>query len=160
MNAKPKSFDGNRGVIALTRWFEKIESVFEIYACRKAIKVNFVAFTFTDRALTWWNSRVKSLTLSIANVMDWESLKELMPTEYCPRGEMQKLEHELWNLKMKCSDIGAYTARFCDLALLCPGMVTSESKKIERYIWGLTPPTQGNVLATRHLTFDSAKYLA
>ena len=61
---------------------------------------------------------------------------------------------------MKGSDIASYMARFCDLALLCMGMVTPESKKIERYIWGLMPPTQGNVLAARPTTFDSAKCLA
>ena len=107
--------------------------------------MKFAACTFIDRALTWWNSQVKSLTLPVANTMGWESLKELMLVEYCPRGEMQKLEHELRNLKMKGSDIAAYTTRFCDLDLIFPGMVTPESKKIERYIWGLTPPTQGNV---------------
>ena len=92
--------------------------------------------------------------------MGWESLKEIMHAEYCPWGEMQKLEHEIWNLKMKGSNISAYTSRFEDLALLCPGMVTPESKKIERYIWGLMPSTQGNVLAARPNTFDSAKCLA
>ena len=60
---------------------------------------------------------------------------------------------------MKGSDIATYTARFYDLALLCPEMVTPESKKIEKYIWRLTPPTQGNVLAAKPLTFDSAKCL-
>ena len=39
-------------------------------------------------------------------------------------------------------------------------MVTLESKKVERYIWELTPRTHGNVLATNPLTFDSAKRLA
>ena len=92
--------------------------------------------------------------------MGWESLKELMLVEYCPRGEMQKLEHELWKLKMKGFDIAYYTSRFEDLALLFPGMVTPESKKIERYIWGLAPPTQRNVLAVGPITFDSAKCLA
>ena len=47
---------------------------------------------------------------------------------------MQKLEHELWNLKMKGSDVATYTYIFEDLALLCPGMVSPESKKIERFI--------------------------
>ena len=82
-----------------------------------------------------------------------------MLAEYCARGEMQKLEHELWKLKMKGFDVSSYTTRFCDLALLYLGMVTPESKKIERYIWGLTPPMQGNVLAARPATFDSAKCL-
>ena len=32
------------------------------------------------------------------------------------------------------SDIVTYTDRFSELAALCPGMITSEKKKIERYI--------------------------
>ena len=52
MNAKPISFDGTGGLIALTRWFEKIESIFEICACSESDKVKFAACTFTDKALT------------------------------------------------------------------------------------------------------------
>ena len=61
---------------------------------------------------------------------------------------------------MKGSDIVAYTARFNDLVALCPNMVPTESKKIERYIWGLVPPYRGNMLASNHATFYSAKKLA
>ena len=111
MKAKPTPFNGTRGVIALTRWFEKIESIFEICSCSETDKVKFAACTFTDKALTWWNGRVKSLTLPVANAMGWETMKEILLAEYCPRGEMQKLEHELWNLKMKGSDIAACTSR-------------------------------------------------
>ena len=57
-----------------------------------------------------------------------------MLAEYCPRGEMQKLEQKLWNLKIKGFNVAAYTTRFSDLFLLYPGMVTPESKKVERYI--------------------------
>ena len=160
MNAKPTFFNGTGGVIALTRWLKKIESIFEICACSESDKVKFVACTLIDKALTWWNGRVKSLTLSVANAMGWEVMKELLRAEYCPRGEIQKLENELWNLKMKGSDIASYTSRFDDLALLCPGMVTPESKKIERFIWGLTQPTKGNVIAAKPDTYDSAKCLA
>ncbi|CAH1443135.1 unnamed protein product [Lactuca virosa] len=73
---------------------------------------------------------------------------------------MQKLEHELWTLRMKGSDIASYTSRFEDLALLCPRMISPESKKIERFIWRLTQPTKGNVLAAKPDTFDIAKCLA
>ena len=82
MNAKPTSFDGTGGVISLTRWFEKIESIFEICACSESDKVKFAACTFIDKALTWWNGRVKSLTLPVANSMAWEAMKELLLAEY------------------------------------------------------------------------------
>ena len=72
--------------------------------------------------------------------MGWETLNDLMIGEYCPRGEVQKLEQELWSLTMKGSNIVAYMPRFSDLVALCLGMVPTESKKIERYIWGIVPP--------------------
>ncbi|XP_023751081.1 uncharacterized protein LOC111899460 [Lactuca sativa] len=129
MTAKPKYFDGNGGVIALTRWFEKIESIFQICACSEANKVKFAACTFTDRALTWWNGQVKTLTLTVANSMGWERLKELMMAEYSPRGEVQKLEHELWNLKMKGSNIATYTDRFYEVATVSEPHKESVGKK-------------------------------
>lgn len=87
-------------------------------------------------------------------------MKEMMMEEYCPRGEAQKLEQELWDLTMTNSDIVSYTNRFSDLAALCPGMVIPESMKIETYIWGLSPQIQGNVLPSNPTTYDSSKHLA
>lgn len=87
-NFKPKSFKGIGGVISLSQWFEKTESIFEICSCPAASKVKFVACTFEEKALTWWNGHVKSLTLIVANDMGWETLKDLMIEEYCLKGEI------------------------------------------------------------------------
>ena len=40
---------------------------------------------------------------------------------------------------MTGSDLVAYTASFSDFSALCIGMVNPEPKKVERYIWGLSP---------------------
>ena len=88
-----------------------------------------------------------SIVLIVANAMGWGALKDRMIEEYCPRGEIQKLEKELWGLTMKGSDVFSSTTRFSELVALYPNMVPTEGKKIERYIWGLVPPYQGNVLA-------------
>ncbi|GJS60638.1 putative reverse transcriptase domain-containing protein [Tanacetum coccineum] len=61
-----------------------------------------------------------------------------MTEEFCPVEEVQRMEHELWNLKVKEFDITAYTKRFHELVQLCPEMVPSERKKIESLIRGLT----------------------
>nr|KAJ0184692.1 hypothetical protein LSAT_V11C900485490 [Lactuca sativa] len=101
----------------------------------------------------------KTYTLSIdaANSMQWEELKRMLIEEYCPREEIQNLEQELWNLTMKGSEINAYTARFNDLAVMCPTLVTLEYNKIERYVWGLTSQIKGMVIASKPTTYDSAK---
>ncbi|KAI3518360.1 hypothetical protein L1887_07004 [Cichorium endivia] len=160
MSCKPKNFFGNEGIIGLTRWIEKIEGVFEICFCLESSKVRFAACTLLDGALKWWNDHVKTLGVTTANSMTWGEFKALLIEEYCPRDEVQVLEHELWNLKMKDADIKAYTNRFNDLALLCPGMVTSENKKIERYVGGLAPKINGMVLSSKPTTYLSVKRLA
>ncbi|CAH1438405.1 unnamed protein product [Lactuca virosa] len=160
MNCKPKYFYGNEGVIGLTRWFERIELVFQISYRAEDSKVRFAAYTFMDAALTWWNDQVKSLGIIPANSLTWSELKTMLIEEYCPRDEVQNLENELWNLKMKGSDIKAYTTIFNDLSLLCPTLVTPEHVKVERYIWGLSPKIKGMVMSSRSTTFESAKNMA
>ncbi|XP_023743775.1 uncharacterized protein LOC111891938 [Lactuca sativa] len=159
-NAKPLTFNETSEVINLKHWIEKIESVFEICECLEESRVKFVDWMFVNRALSQWNGYVEALRLPVANAMLWEELKEMMLAEYCPRGEIQKLEQELWNITVQNSDIEAYIARFSELALLCLGMITSEGKKIERFIWGLTPLIQGNMITANPKTFDNAKHLA
>nr|GFB92262.1 hypothetical protein [Tanacetum cinerariifolium] len=34
-----------------------------------------------------------------------KELKKMMTNKYCPRGEIKKLEIEIWNLKVKCTDV-------------------------------------------------------
>ena len=80
--------------------------------------------------------------------------------EYFSRSKVQKLEQELWDLTMNDSDIKAYTSIFSNMAILCPRMITSENKKVEHFIWGLSPQIQGYVIVANQATFDSAKRLA
>ncbi|GJR57708.1 hypothetical protein Tco_0364083 [Tanacetum coccineum] len=49
-------------------------------------------------------------------------------------GEIKKLEVEMWNLKVKGTDVVGYNQRFQELALMCARMFPEESDKIEKYI--------------------------
>nr|GEY51406.1 putative reverse transcriptase domain-containing protein [Tanacetum cinerariifolium] len=56
LNCKPHSFNGTEGVVGLSRWFEKMERVFEISKCTEEDKVKVAVCTFEGRALlAWWN---------------------------------------------------------------------------------------------------------
>ena len=159
MSCKPKFFFGDGGVIELTRWFEKTESVFQISSCTYSDQVKFTACIFMDATLSWWNGHVQAIGIDAANSLSWDDLKVMMLKDYCPRNEVQNLEQEFWNLTMEGSEVNAYTTRFTELAVLCPGMVTPEYKKIERYIWGLAPQIRGMVIASQLTTFASVKNL-
>nr|GEY67092.1 putative reverse transcriptase domain-containing protein [Tanacetum cinerariifolium] len=93
--------------------------------------------------LTRWFERTESVS-SISNCT-WEN--QMMTAKYCPRGEIKKLEVELWNLKVKGTNITSYTLRFQELTLLRGRMFPEESNEIERYVGGLPEMIQGNVMS-------------
>ncbi|GKD02124.1 hypothetical protein Tco_1177098 [Tanacetum coccineum] len=70
--------------------------------------------------------------------------------------EIQKLETELWNHAMVGAGHAAYTDRFHELARLVPHLVTLESRKIERYVYGLAPQIRGMVEAMEPKTIQKA----
>ncbi|GJT65788.1 putative reverse transcriptase domain-containing protein [Tanacetum coccineum] len=105
LKCKPLDFKGTEGVVGLTRWFEKMESVFSISNCPAASQVKFATCTLQDDALTWWNAHVKTTTTEAAHAMPWATLKKMMTDKYCPRGEIKKIETEMWNLKKKVEKI-------------------------------------------------------
>nr|GFC87643.1 reverse transcriptase domain-containing protein [Tanacetum cinerariifolium] len=88
-------------------------------------------------ALTWWNSHMRAVGQDVAYAMPWAALKRMITSRYCPRSEIQKLESEFWNLKVKGLDLSNYNHRFQELALMCGRMFPEEAKKVERYIGGL-----------------------
>ncbi|GKA71230.1 putative reverse transcriptase domain-containing protein, partial [Tanacetum coccineum] len=87
--------------VELRRWFEKTEMTFRISECAEDKKVKFVAATLRGPALTRWNSKVAIMGLDVANQMGWTEMKKLMTVEFFPAEELQRMENELWNLKVK-----------------------------------------------------------
>ncbi|GJT53845.1 putative reverse transcriptase domain-containing protein [Tanacetum coccineum] len=67
---------------------------------------------------------------------------------------------ELYNLKLKGTDIDGYTNRFHELALLCPRMVEPEQVKVEQYIRGLSKNIRGDVTSSRPAGIDEAVRMA
>ncbi|GJR19264.1 putative reverse transcriptase domain-containing protein [Tanacetum coccineum] len=159
MKCQPLNFKGTEGVVLLTRWIEKMESVFNISGCAIENQVKFATCTLLGAALTWWNSQIRTLGPD-AYSMTWEVLKKKMTDKYCPQGEVKKLEIELWNLKVKGNDVPTYTERFQELTLICTKFVANETEKVDKYISGLPDNIYGNVKSARPKTLDETIELA
>nr|GEY98511.1 hypothetical protein [Tanacetum cinerariifolium] len=128
MKYKPLNFKGTEGVVELTQWFEKMETVFRISNCSMENQIKFSTCTILGSALTWWNSNVTTVGPDATYAMTWVDMQKKMTDKYCPRGEMKKLESELWNLREKSND---------------------EADKIERYVGGFPDVIYGSVVASR-----------
>nr|GEU86592.1 putative reverse transcriptase domain-containing protein [Tanacetum cinerariifolium] len=131
MKCHPLNFKGNEGFVGLTRWIEKMESIFNISGCAIENQVKFSTCTMLDATLTWWNSQIRTLGPE-AYAMTWEVLKKKITDKYCLQGELKKLEIELWNLKF----------------------VANENEKIDKYISGLSDNIYGNVKSSKPRTLD------
>ncbi|GJX05536.1 putative reverse transcriptase domain-containing protein [Tanacetum coccineum] len=68
MKCKPLYFKGTKGVVELTQWFKRMETVFCISNCSA-------------------------------------NLRKKLNDKYYPRNEIKKLKAELWNLKVKGTDV-------------------------------------------------------
>ncbi|GJR64192.1 putative reverse transcriptase domain-containing protein [Tanacetum coccineum] len=160
LKCKPHNFSGTEGVVGLTRWFEKMEIVFNISNCPPKYQVKYATCTLQDSALTWWNSHKRTIGVDAAYAMNWAGLMRLMTEMYCLRNEIQKMETELWNLTVKGNDLTAYTQRFQELILLCTRMVPDEEDRVERFIEGLPDNIKGNVIATNPARLQDAIRIA
>ncbi|GJW74121.1 putative reverse transcriptase domain-containing protein [Tanacetum coccineum] len=56
MKCEPLNFKGTEGVVELTQWIEKMETVFRISNCSVENQIKFSTCTLLGNALTWWNS--------------------------------------------------------------------------------------------------------
>ncbi|GJR92171.1 putative reverse transcriptase domain-containing protein [Tanacetum coccineum] len=113
--------------VGLTRWFEKLESQFGISNVAEGDRVKFASSTLLDGALTWWNVN-----------------------------EIKQMENELWNLKVKGTNLTAYNQHFQELILLCPEMVPNADRLLERYIEGLPLNIKGNVTSSKPVDLHEA----
>ncbi|GJW25779.1 hypothetical protein Tco_0039590 [Tanacetum coccineum] len=130
MKCQPLFFKGTEGVVKLTQWFERMETVFRIRQLHCENQIKFSTCTLLGVALMWWNSHVRTVGHDVAYAMTWTDLKKKMTDKYCPRSEIKKLEVELWNLKVKGTDVLGYNQRFQELALLCVRMFSEDRQNV------------------------------
>nr|GFB85884.1 hypothetical protein [Tanacetum cinerariifolium] len=135
LKCQPLPFKGTEGVASLSQWCERMESVFHISNCA-------------------------TVSHEAAYGILWKTLMKMMTEKYCPRNEIRKLEMELWDLKVKGTDLESYTQRYQELALLCGRMFSEESDKIEKYIGGLPDMIHGSVVASKPKTMQEAIEIA
>nr|GEY50414.1 hypothetical protein [Tanacetum cinerariifolium] len=134
LKCKPHTFLRTEGVVGLTCWFEKMETVFNISNFPPQYQVKYTTCILQDSALTWWNSHKRTIGVDVAYSMKWAGLIKLMTEVYCLRNE--------------------------ELILLCTRMVPDEEDRVERLIGGLLDNIQGDVIVMNPARLQDAIRIA
>ncbi|GJR90782.1 hypothetical protein Tco_0214793 [Tanacetum coccineum] len=79
--------------------------------------------------------------------------------EYCPQLKIQRMEQEHWTLTLNGNDIELQQSLH-ELVLMCPELVQTEKKKIEKYIRGFPEGLKGNVTSSKPATLHDAINMA
>jgi hypothetical protein len=160
MGCNPSFFSGNVDTKEFLKWFEELETIFQCGDCRNEDKVKFATCTFQEHAQKWWTKHVQVVGVDAAYSHSWEKLKRMMSLKFCVKSELQAIEQETLNLTMVGDDVVKYTASFYDLARLGSVMDEPESKKLERYIGGLSPEIRMLVSSLKPDTMPKAIRMA
>nr|GEU99767.1 reverse transcriptase domain-containing protein [Tanacetum cinerariifolium] len=76
MKCQPLNFKATEGVVDLSRWFEKMESIFHINGCAVENQVKFVTYTMLDATLTWQNENKRKADDSSRNNQQHQPYKK------------------------------------------------------------------------------------
>ncbi|GJY41902.1 putative reverse transcriptase domain-containing protein [Tanacetum coccineum] len=139
MKCQPLNFKGTEGVVELTQWIEKMETVFCISNCSVENQIKFFTCTLLGNTLTCWNSHVRTVSDDIAYAMTWTELKKKITDKCYPRTEIKKLE---------------------ELALLYGRMFPEESDKIKKYVDSLPDMIYESVVTSKPKTMQEATEMA
>nr|GEU55869.1 hypothetical protein [Tanacetum cinerariifolium] len=94
--------------------------------------------------------------VAVEQLIEARILRKMTTVKYCPMSEIKKLEIELWNLKVKGTDVTSYTLRIQKLALMCGRMFHEESDEVKKYVGGLPDMFRGNVMSYQPKTMEKA----
>ncbi|GJY72951.1 hypothetical protein Tco_0477382 [Tanacetum coccineum] len=83
---------GTEGVVELTQWFERMETMFRISNCFVDNQIKFSTCTLLAGALTWWNSHVSDCRSGCCVCIDLDSSmrKDKRPDKYHVQGTVMK----------------------------------------------------------------------
>nr|GEW81968.1 hypothetical protein [Tanacetum cinerariifolium] len=131
LKCKPHTFSGTEGVVGLTRWFEKMETVFNISNCIPKYQVKDATCTLQNSVLTWWNSHKRTIGVDAAYAMKWAGLMKLM-TEVMVRDEEDRVERFIGGLpdNIQGNVIAANPARLQDAIRIANQLM---DKKLQGY---------------------------
>nr|GEZ58369.1 putative reverse transcriptase domain-containing protein [Tanacetum cinerariifolium] len=98
--------------------------------------------------------------LNVTIGKSWGDMKKMMLEEFFSDEEIQRMEDELRSLKLRDTNIVAYTQRFHELVLLCPEAVPTEKKNVEAYIKGLQENIKGETTSSRPVNINEVVRMA
>ncbi|GJR81778.1 reverse transcriptase domain-containing protein [Tanacetum coccineum] len=140
--ARQKRKEALEEVLIATRVAEALAAAAVTHAASTQEETNLGSNSSQNKACNYKEFRAV-MHESFRGTKGASDFKAMFIRKYCPQNKVKQMENELWNLKVKGTNLTAYNQRFQELILLCPEIVPNADRLLERYIEGLPLSIKG-----------------
>lgn len=90
MNYQPRSIYDNEGILGVSIWIRKMESIFHTNSWVVNYHERFMTYTLWDVSLEWWNNYKNTMGVDSAYATTWENLNLILIEKYYLREKTQE----------------------------------------------------------------------
>ncbi|XP_024995866.1 uncharacterized protein LOC112529018 [Cynara cardunculus var. scolymus] len=138
------------------RWIKESEVIFKISKCAEEDKMTYATSMLKSKALFWWEIITNLRGKEAVARMTWGEFKVLFNEKFFPRTAIKQLEEEFLRLEQGIMAVQEYTTSSIEKARFAEHYVSTEERRVERYIWGLKASIREFVLTMSPTTFQEA----
>jgi hypothetical protein len=152
LRLKPPTFAGSSNPLDADDWLRTIKRKMEAIACPENQRVQLAAHQLSGMALAWWDTFSEAVRDAT-----WAEFETAFREHHVPQGIVQLKEDEFRELTQGGRSVSEYVHKFTELARYAPEDVSTEARKMARFLRGLRPELK-TILASQD--FHSFSHLS
>ncbi|XP_038880317.1 uncharacterized protein LOC120071955 [Benincasa hispida] len=117
-------------------WLFIVEGIFQYMRCPEEQKLQCVAFVLIDNAKRWWRSTERMIEDG-GGQATWDQFNERFYEKYFFAHVRYNKQAEFMKLKQGTMTVKEYEEEFDKLSCFAPDLVSTEAKRVERFVQGL-----------------------
>jgi hypothetical protein len=149
LRLKPPTFAGSSNPLDADDWLRTIKRKLEAIGCPENQRVQLAAHQLSGMALSWWDTF--SETVRDAT---WAEFETAFREHHVPQGIVQLKEDEFRELTQGGRSVSEYIHKFTELARYAPDDVSTEARKMARFLKGLRPELKTILASQDFLNFS------
>jgi hypothetical protein len=149
LRLKPPTFAGSSNPLDADDWLRTIKRKLEAIGCPENQRVQLAAHQLSGMALAWWDTFSEAVRDAT-----WAEFETAFREHHVPQGIVQLKEDEFRELTQGERTVSEYVHKFTELARYAPEDVSTESRKMARFMKGLRPELKTILASQDFLNFS------
>src|SRR6187551_1787540 len=152
MSHKPPTYSHSADPLDADDWLKTVEKKLDMAQCNDREKVLYASGRLEGSASDWWDAYLAAH--ATPDAITWQEFRTNFRSHHIPAGVMKLKKKEFLSLKQGGMTVSEYRDKFIQLSCYAPDEVKEDEQKQERFLEGLIPPLQYQVMSHTFPTFQ------